>query len=147
MSQIVKFRPLPTTKFFGNGLLDEFFNRGLAEFVGADSVLNQPAVNVVETKDAFRLEIAAPGFDKQDFTLQIENGYVTIEAKHEANTEETEERYTRREFRYESFKRSYKLPETVNQEAIVAVYDKGILNVTLPKKEEVKPAVKAIQVG
>ena len=147
MSQIVKFRNYPATKFFGNGLLDEFFNRGLADFVGADSVTSQPAVNVVETKDAFRLEIAAPGYDKQDFSLQVEKDYVTIEAKKEVSAEQSEERFTRREFRYESFKRSYKLPETVNQEAINAVYDKGILNVTLPKKEDVKPAVKAIQVG
>jgi len=147
MSQIVKFRPLPSTNFFGNGLLDAYFNRGLSGFVGNDAVLNQPAVNIVENKDAFRVEIAAPGFEKQDFSLQVEKDYVTIEAKRETKEETTEERYTQRGFRYESFKRSYKLPETVNQDTISAVYEKGILNVTLPKKEEVKPTVKAIEIG
>jgi HSP20 family protein len=147
MNQIVKFRPVPATKFFTNGLLDEFFNRGLADLVGSDAVANQPAVNVVETKDNFRLEVAAPGFDKQDFSLHIENNYLTIEGKREQKDEQTDERYTRREFRYESFKRSYKLPETVNHDSISAVYDNGILNVTLPKKEEVKPTVKSITIG
>ncbi len=146
MNPIVKFRPLPTTKFFGNGLFDEFFNRSLADVVGNDYMVSQPAVNIIDSKDAFRLEIAAPGYDKQDFSLQVEKDHVTIEAKHEAKTETAEERYTQRGFRYESFKRSYKLPETVNQDAISAVYENGILNVTLPKKEEVK-TVKAIQVG
>lgn len=147
MNQIVKFRPFPSTKVFSNGLLDEYFNRGFSEFVGSDSVVNQPAVNVVETKDNYRVEIAAPGFDKQDFSITTEKDHVTIEAKREVNTENTEERYTRRGFYFESFKRSYKLPETVNQELISAVYENGILNVTLPKKQEVKPIAKTIAVG
>jgi HSP20 family protein len=147
MSQIVKFRPIPATKFFGNGFLDEFLNRGLTDFVGSDAVVNQPAVNVVETKDNFRLEVAAPGFDKGDFSLHIEQEYLTIEGKHEMDTEQKDERYTRREFKFESFKRSYKLPEIVNQETISAVYENGILNVTLPKKEVVKPSVKTIEVA
>jgi HSP20 family protein len=147
MNQIVKFRPFPATKVFSNGLLDEFFNRNFSDFVGSDAVVNQPAVNVVETKDNFRVEIAAPGFDKQDFSITTEKDYVTIEAKREASTEKEGERYTRREFRFETFKRSYKLPETVNQDLISAVYENGILNVTLPKKEEVKPVTKAIAIG
>lgn len=147
MNQIVKFRPFPATKMFSNGLLDEFFNRGFSDFVGSDSVVNQPAVNIVETKDNFRVEIAAPGFDKQDFSVRTENDFVIIEAKREVNTENSEERYTRREFRFESFKRSYKLPDVVNQDSISAVYENGVLNVTLPKKEEVKPIVKTIAIG
>jgi HSP20 family protein len=147
MSQIVKFRPIPATNFFNNGFLDEFLNRGLNGFVGDDGVVSQPAVNVVETKDNFRLEVAVPGYAKGDFSLNIEKEYLTIEGKHESDTEQKDERYTRREFKFESFKRSYKLPETVNQEAISAVYENGILNVTLPKKEDVKPSVKTIQVG
>ncbi|MEI6410359.1 MAG: Hsp20/alpha crystallin family protein [Bacteroidota bacterium] len=147
MNQIVKFRPFPATKVFSNGLLDEFLNRNFSDFVGSDAVMNQPAVNVVETKDNFRVEIAAPGFDKQDFSITTEKEYVTIEAKREVKTENADERYTRREFRFESFKRSYKLPETVNQDLISAVYENGILNVTLPKKEEVKPVAKTIAIG
>jgi HSP20 family protein len=148
MSQIVKFRPLPATKFFGNGFMDEFFHRNLADFIGNDYLVSQPAVNIVERSDAYRIEIAAPGIDKQNFTLSVDNNHVSIEAKREVTTEENqEEKYTRREFRYETFKRSYKLPETVNQDAISAVYENGILLVTLPKKEAVKPQVKTIEIA
>ena len=147
MTSIVKFQPLPSTKPLFNGFLDEFFNRSLGNFVGSDAVLTQPAVNVVETDEFFKLEFAAPGFDKQDFALNVENDFLTVEAKHEIKTEETTERYTRREFSVASFKRSFKLPKTVNQDAIAAVYENGILNVTLGKIEEAKPVVKTIQIG
>jgi len=147
MTNIVKFQPFPSTKPLFNGFLDDFFNRSVADFVGSDVALTQPAVNVVETEDSLKLEVAAPGFDKQDFTVNIENDFLTISAKHETKSEETKERYTRREFSVASFKRSFKLPKTVNQDAVSAVYDKGILNLTLGKKEEAKPVVKTIQIG
>ncbi len=147
MTSIVKFQPFPSTKPSFNGFLDEFFNRNISNFVGSDSVLNQPAINVVETENSFKLELAAPGFDKQDFSVNIENDFLIVSANRETNKEETNERYTRREFSVASFKRSFKLPKTVNQEAIGAVYENGILNVTIGKKEEAKPVVKTIQIG
>lgn len=151
MNNIVKFHPFPATKTFTNGFLNEFFNRGLNDFLGSDDlVLSQPAANVSETNDAFNLALAAPGFDKKDFNLNIENGYLTVEGKHEVNAEEksdTGERILRREFRYESFKRTFKLPQTVNIDSINAVYENGVLSVALPKKEEAKPLVKNIQIG
>ncbi|MEY4202307.1 MAG: hypothetical protein RL013_8, partial [Bacteroidota bacterium] len=107
-------------------------------------------VNVAENKDSFRLSVAAPGFDKKDFTINVENNYLTIEGKQEVAREdksETGERILRREFRYESFRRSFKLPNSVNIEHISAVYENGILNVELPKKEESKPSSKTIQIG
>lgn len=147
MTNVVKFQPFPSTKPLFNGFLDEFFNRSLSDFVGNDATLTQPAVNVVETDDTIKLELAAPGFDKQDFSVNVENELLTITAKHEAKKEETNERFTRREFAVASFKRSFKLPKTVNQENISAVYEKGILNVTLGKREEAKPVVKTIEIG
>jgi HSP20 family protein len=148
MTSIVKVQPFPTTKTFANSFLDDWFNRSISDFVGFDSVVNQPAVNVVEGKDSLRVEFAAPGFDKQDFALHLENDQLTVTGKRELKTENAgENRFVRREFRYESFKRSFKLPQTVNQEAISAVYENGILNVTLPKKEEAKPTSKTIQIG
>ncbi len=150
MTSIVKVHPFPATKSLTNGFLNEFFNRGLADFTGSDVILNQPAVNVTETNDAFKLEVAAPGFDKKDFVLNVENGQLTIEAKHETKTEEKSdngERFLRREFRAESFKRSFKLPQTINIEAIAAVYENGVLNVAIPKKEEAKPLTKNIQIS
>lgn len=147
MTSIVKFPPLPATKSFSNGFFDEFFNRSIGDFIGYDGMLNQPAVNVFETENAFKLEIAAPGFDKQDFSVSLENDLLTVSAKHETKSEETKTRYTRREFAVASFKRSFKLPKTVNHEAVAAVYENGILNVTIGKKEEAKPLVKTIEIG
>lgn len=152
MTGIVKVQPFPATKFFSNGFFDELINRGLGEFVGNDAQLSQPAVNVTETEDAFKVEVAAPGFEKQHFALNVENGHLVVTAKREEKTEEApaptdKGRFLRREFRYESFKRSFKLPTTVNQDSISAVYENGILNIGLPKKEEAKPIAKQIQVG
>lgn len=147
MTNIVKFQPLPSTKPLFNGFLDEFFNRNISNFVGSDAVLNQPAVNVIETDASFKIELAAPGFDKQDFKVNVENDFLTVTGSRETKNEEQNERYTRREFSVASFKRSFKLPKTVNQEAIAAVYENGILNVTLGKKEEAKPLVKTIQIN
>jgi HSP20 family protein len=150
MTGIVKVQPFPATKFFSNGFLDELLNRGIGEFVGNDAQLSQPAVNVSEKEDSFKVEVAAPGFEKQHFTLNVENGHLIVTAKREEKTKESPSetsRFLRREFRYESFKRSFKLPVTVNQDAIAAVYESGILNITLPKKEETKSVLKSIQVG
>ena len=148
MTNIVKFQPLPSTKLGFNGLLDNFFGKELSDFIGHDAISNVPAVNVTETKDSFNLELAAPGFEKQDFSLNVENGHLILSAKKEAKTEENEgQNYVRREFRYESFKRSFKLPNSVNPEGISAVYNNGILLVSLPKKEEAKPVVKQIEIS
>lgn len=150
MTGIVKVQPFPATKFFSNGFFDELLNHGIGEFVGNDAQLSQPAVNVTETNQAFKVEVAAPGFEKQHFALNVENGHLVVSAKREEKTEEGEvekSRFLRREFRYESFKRSFKLPNTVNQDSISAVYENGVLNIELPKKEEAKPIAKNIQVG
>ena len=80
MTSILKFQPIPATKTNFNGLFDEFFNRNITNFLGSDAVLNQPAVNVIESENAFKLEIAAPGFDKQDFNLNVENDFLIVAA-------------------------------------------------------------------
>lgn len=147
MTKIAKFRPFPTTNYFSNGLLDDFFNRSIADYVGSDALISQPAVNIAETDIAFRIELAAPGFEKGDFTLQVEKDQLTLRAERKQTSEENKERFTRREFRYTSFERSFKLPETVNQESVTAVYENGVLLVTLPKKEAAKAISKTIAVG
>jgi len=95
-----------------------------------------PPVNVKETDAAFLLEVVAPGLKKENFNLEIEKDLLTISS--EAKTEKAEEqegKFTRREFRSVSFKRSFKLPENVKPEDINATYQDGILIVSLPKKE------------
>ena len=99
-----------------------------------------PAMNVKETDDHFELEIAAPGFNKKDFDVSIDNGLLTIQAENKEEMEKKEENYTRREFNYNSFYRSFTLPENVNEEEMIdATYKRGILKLVLNKlhKDEI----------
>lgn len=93
-----------------------------------------PAMNVKETDDHFELEIAAPGFNKKDFDVSIDNGILKIQAENKEEMEKKEDDYTRKEFNYNSFYRSFTLPENVNaDEMIDATYKRGILKLVLNK--------------
>lgn len=126
--------PNLVNSFFNKDLMDELFvpsHQGTA-----------PAVNVVETAEGFRIEVAAPGLQKSDFKLNLDQNRLTISAEKENKAQETNEKYTRREFSYSSFQRTFTLPTTVDGEKINATYADGVLHVELPKREEakVKPA-------
>lgn len=134
----------------GNGfptVMDEFFKdwRGGSQL----QYRNIPPVNVRETDAAFNLELIAPGLTKEDFSIEVNNGLLTISSEIKAeNTAHEEGKFTRREFTQSSFKRSFTLPETVNEDAINAAYTNGILQLTLPKKEEALPKAKrAIEIS
>ena len=104
-----------------------------------------PAVNVVETNDDFKIEVAAPGMKRNDFKVELDNNVLTISSAREDKAEEKDANgnYTRREFSYQSFQRSFSLPENkVLGDKITARYTDGILHVTVPKSEDakVKPA-------
>lgn len=99
---------------------------------------NVPAVNIVEHESGFRLEVAAPGLKKEDFKLNLENNVLTVSAKLETSNEETTEKYSHKEFSFQTFKRTFTLPETANAEQISANYADGVLKVEIPKKEEAK---------
>ena len=107
---------------------------------------NTPAVNVKEEDNAFQIEVAVPGLKKEDFKLSLHENRLTISAKQEGKTEEKTEKYSRQEFNYTSFQRTFTLPKNVDGEKINASYTDGILYVGLPKKEESKQAVKQIEV-
>jgi HSP20 family protein len=93
-----------------------------------------PAMNVKETDKRFEIEIAAPGFTKEDFKVSIENGVLRIEAENKDEMEKKEDDYTRREFNYNSFYRSFTLPENVNEDEMIdATYKRGILKLVLNK--------------
>ena len=93
-----------------------------------------PAMNVKETDDKFEIEIAAPGFNKKDFDVSIDNGILKIRAENKDEMEKKEEGYTRKEFNYNSFYRSFTLPENVNEEEMIdATYKRGILKLVLNK--------------
>lgn len=98
-----------------------------------------PKVNIKETNDNFMLELAAPGMKKDDFKIAFDNGRLTISSD-VAKQNEDEVKYTRREFSFQSFKRTFNIAvELVDSEKINAKYEDGILHISLPKREEVKP--------
>lgn len=98
-----------------------------------------PKVNIRETEEGYTVEMAVPGFKKDNFNISVENDQLMISAEVEQDNEEKNEEFTRREFGYASFQRTFVLPESVDGEKIKANYADGILNVQLPKKEEAKP--------
>lgn len=123
-------------------LVDEFFGKDLlGNIIDGFTGVNMPAVNIVDEKDDFRIEVAAPGLDKKDFKIDLNNNVLTISSEKNDEKEEKNERFMRREFSYSSFKRSFTLPETAQVDKIVANHKNGILQITIPKKEEarVKP--------
>ena len=124
-------------------LFDRIFNSdlmdwGMSNFSGPNSTL--PAVNVKETADDFILELAAPGMSKKDFKINFQNNLLTISSEKEEKTEDKNDGYSRKEFSYTSFQRSFTVPgNEVDSDKITASYADGILNVKIPKREEVKP--------
>lgn len=131
-------------------LFGEFFDRDL--FDTSNMSFNNstmPAVNIKETKDDFVVEVAAPGMNKDDFRIELDNNLLVISSEKEENTESKEEGdFTRREFSYQSFKRSFTLPKTIEEGKIKAKYENGVLNIHLPKKEEAKEKPKRmIKIG
>lgn len=101
-------------------------------------MMTVPAVNIVENKNDYTVSLAVPGMKKDDFNIDVEGNMLTISCENEENKEEKGEKFTRKEYNYSSFSRSFTLPEEVNRENIEAVYDNGLLKLMLPKKEEVK---------
>ncbi|SOD88044.1 Hsp20/alpha crystallin family protein [Spirosoma fluviale] len=119
---------------FGRDMNDLFNTNG----AGVASV---PAVNVVEHQDGFRIEVAAPGLKKEDFKLNLNHNNLTISGSQETHKEEHDknnERYTRREFSYSSFQRTFTLPTSVDADNIQASYTDGVLKIGIPKREEAK---------
>lgn len=106
-----------------------------------------PAVNVTETDSTYELEVAAPGRSKKDFTITAEDGVLTIASEKREEKENKDKNYTRREFSYSSFSRSFALPDNVKEDDIKANYDDGILKLHISKKSISQPKPrKAIEV-
>jgi HSP20 family protein len=104
-------------------------------------------VNISEDDKGYTIELAVPGVAKDKFNLEIENDVLTLSSEQEKNKDEQKPNYLRREFSYQSFKRSFELPETIDQEQINATIDAGILTLSLPKKEEeIQKAPRQIEV-
>ena len=105
-----------------------------------------PAVNIKENEKDFEIEVAAPGMDKKDFEVFIQNGILFIKAEKEESMETKEGSYTRKEFSSNQFERSFTLPENVDDQNIEAQYEKGVLMITLKKTDVKKPTPKKIAI-
>jgi HSP20 family protein len=141
----VKFNK-PIGKDFNN-LFEDFFNNFPATIADeATSLLrkNSVPVNIKETLTAYKLEVIAPGFEKADFKVNLENNLLTVSAERKAETKEENEKQVRKEFSYSSFKRSFTIDEKIDAAAIEAAYNNGVLQLNLPKKAEVNTSAKEI---
>ena len=135
---LVKFKQnRPQSSF--NTVWDDFFGREF--FDNTHSLANRistPAVNIKDEDDSFVIELAAPGLQKDNFKVEVDHDTLSISSETKEEKENSEGSFTRREFNYSSFSRSFKLPETANSEKVEANYVDGVLKIDIPKKEEAK---------
>jgi HSP20 family protein len=131
-----------------NELFDAFFGAGIGQAVGSDEIRGiTPRVNIIDSPGAFTLQLLAPGFAKDELTVKVENNMLVIKADSKTSTLKENERWNRREFGRNALRRSFRLPEGIQTEAISAEHVDGILTVTLPKHEEAKPKAFSVSIG
>ncbi|WP_312338304.1 Hsp20/alpha crystallin family protein [Sphingobacterium sp.] len=128
---------------FVNTVFDNLFNDN---FISDRLVSRVPAVNISESEKSFKIELAAPGLDKSDFKINVDKNLITISAEKKEETVSEEKLYSKKEFNYSSFSRSFTLPETVDYSNIEAAYEGGILVLTVGKKEDAIIAKRLIEV-
>jgi HSP20 family protein len=124
-------------------VFDDFFKPWNEWFDNGNSwtrAMNVPAVNITESKDEYLVSLAVPGMKKADFTIDVDGNMLTISSEQEESKEEKDKKFTRKEYNYSSFSRSFTLPEEINKEKIEAKYEEGVLKISLPRKEEAKKA-------
>jgi HSP20 family protein len=142
-------------KFRSNAPVLDPFEQFVNEFFEGESLPRKvfrngslPAANIKETEKSYHIELAAPGMKKDDFKIEIQEDLLSIRSEHKDERKESNERFTKREFNYSSFVRSFRLPEEVDVENIAATYTDGILKLEVPKKEVVaKTKVREISVN
>jgi len=131
-------------------LFDDFFNRELFNWGNTNfsaSRTTLPSVNIKESDEAFEVEVAAPGMQKEDFKITLDGNLLTISSSKEDKEEENGGNFTRREFSYQSFQRSFELAkDVVDDENIEAKYENGVLRLTIPKKEGTTQSPRLIEI-
>ncbi|MCF6182983.1 Hsp20/alpha crystallin family protein [Lutibacter sp.] len=120
-------------------IFDDFFKDwSLSNYSDTNTTL--PAVNIKENENEFTVEVAVPGMDKKDFKINLDDNVLTISSEKIYENEDENDKYTRKEYSYQSFERSFNLPkDVVNSDKITANYKNGELVINIPKKEEAKP--------
>jgi HSP20 family protein len=129
-----------------NQFFDEFLNEIPATWGRNLQNSFNPPVNILETKDAYHMELNAPGRNKEDFKINIENGLLSISFEKKTENVSEEVKTVRKEFSFESFKRSFSIDEKIQADNIQAKYENGVLKIYLPKKDEVKETPKQISI-
>lgn len=130
-------------KFSGNKHFNPIFNDS---FLSDRFISRVPAVNVAETSDAYHIELAAPGLEKGDFKINVDGDVLTISAEKKIEGTDESKKYSKREYSYTSFVRSFTLPDSIDHGKIDANYKDGVLKVDITKKEEAKVASRLIEV-
>ncbi len=143
--RLLKVNNTATPKVWGS-FLDELFNETWGKDTGWNALSKVP-VNIHETKDAYHLEVSVPGLKKEDIHISVDNGLLTISYEKKEETNSDEYKTVRREFSFESFKRSFTLSDKVNADAIQAKYEDGVLKVRVPKKEDLQPSTRQISIS
>lgn len=139
---------LVRNRLFPNFLDDFFGNEDTSNDIETKTGFSTPAVNIKEGNNDFKIEFAAPGLNKSDFQIDLENDVLTISCKKEDKKEETADKFVRREFNYGAFCRSFSLPETADAQKISAEHNNGVLNITIPKKEStIQKAPRKIEIS
>lgn len=136
MSALTKVKT--TFPTFFDDLLSKRWNEWLDDKGLLQRTLTIPAVNIEESNNHYKASMAVPGMEKDDFRIDIDGDVLTISAEKEQKKEENEKKYTRKEYNYSSFSRSFTLPEEVQKDSIDAKYSNGVLELILPKREETK---------
>ena len=143
---LIKFNKGPKENALTTGFNDIFESMFNDTFLSDRMILRVPAVNVCETEDQYKIEMAAPGLNKDDFKVKLDRNLLTVSVKQQMQHEENNKQYNKREFSYNSFVRSFALPDSADDAGIEAKYDNGILTISVAKKEEAKQVVRQIEI-
>jgi HSP20 family protein len=141
---LVKFKPTNNTLMPGfNDVFDSIFND---TFFSDRMVTRVPAVNISESENNYHVELAAPGLKKEDFKLNLDRNQLSISVEQSAEQQDMQKNYSKREYSYSSFVRSFTLPETADHAQIEASYVDGVLKIDIAKREEAKAVRRQIEI-
>lgn len=142
---LVKFTKDPKSALLPgfNDVFDSIFND---TFFNERMISRVPSVNIGESENGYHVELAAPGLKKEDFKLNLERNSLSISVDQSSTQQESQKNYTRREFGYNSFVRSFTLPDSADHSQIEASYMDGILHIDIAKREEAKAVSRQIEI-
>lgn len=144
---LIKFPTKSLNTDFVNPLVNTVFDNLFNDSFITDRLISRvPAVNISETEQAFNIELAAPGLSKSDFKINVDKKVITISAEKKEESVVDEKLFSKREYNYSSFSRSFTLPDSIDYSKVDAVYEGGVLNVTVGKKEDAIVAKRLIEV-